>query len=690
VTALSGIAGRLPRVKRPAFGFLNVLLAGALGVLGFGAYLAMRTTTASTQGAVRTAPVSRGVVLSSVSAAGSVQPASQVGLDFETSGRLNQVNIAVGQHVRGGQILGRLDATDAKAALQEALANLATAEANLQQTLAGETPEQRASDALSVQQSNMQVSTAKTALVNAQQQLQQDARTTAQSVKSAGQSSTLTQATEQLRTDRGNERGAVAKLKADRAQLTFNGTTYSTAAEAVGVATNVVRSDQAKQQADQQANLTLQMQQTIDNQKLTADRASLSAAQASGIPSAIATWSATVVQDENPVNNDALSLAQLQQTIQADGFQLSQDQSALSTLTGLQGTINGDQTSITGLETKIVADGNAITSAKAATANAVSAAKSTQSVTLSKDRQAVQSARQQLASARLGVKTASASNAVKQAPPQSATLMQQRAAILQSQTTVDTARRTLAQTTLRAPEAGLIAALNGSVGAQVSGGGSSSSSAASSSSSSSSTAAAGTGSSSTGSSSSSSAFVTLLGRGMQVSAAFSESDAAKVRVGQPATVTVSALPNEQLAAHVVSVGIVSSSSSGVVQYAVVFALDRTEPLLKSGMSANVSVTVAERDNVLNVPSATVTGSGAAARVTVVTGGVQKTVQVVAGLKGDTTTEIVSGVTAGQQVVTSTGATLFSAGTGTSTTARPRFGGGGFGGGPLGGGFGGGG
>jgi hypothetical protein len=68
------------------------------------------------------------------------------------------------------------------------------------------------------------------------------------------------------------------------------------------------------------------------------------------------------------------------------------------------------------------------------------------------------------------------------------------------------------------------------------------------------------------------------------------------------------------------------------------------------------------------------------------------VPVVAGLKGDTTTEIVSGVKAGQEVVTSTGATLFSSGSsltgGTSTTSSlgagraARFGGGGF----FGGGF----
>jgi len=113
------------------------------------------------------------------------------------------------------------------------------------------------------------------------------------------------------------------------------------------------------------------------------------------------------------------------------------------------------------------------------------------------------------------------------------------------------------------------------------------------------------------------------------------------------------------------------------------------------MSANVSVTVSERDNVLNVPSAAVTGTGSNAGVTVLANGKQTVVPVVAGLKGDTSIEIVSGLKAGQQVVTSTGATLFSSGsslTGTTSSTTGRrggLGGGGagvfFGGGGLGGG-----
>jgi macrolide-specific efflux system membrane fusion protein len=157
----------------------------------------------------------------------------------------------------------------------------------------------------------------------------------------------------------------------------------------------------------------------------------------------------------------------------------------------------------------------------------------------------------------------------------------------------------------------------------VSGGGTSANSSGSSSTGSSSTGSTATGSTagsstSSSTSSSSSAFVTLVNtKGLEVTASFSESDAAKVQLGQAGTITVSALPGKELAAHVVAIDTTGTSSSGVVQYTVTLALDRTVSGLKPGMSANASVTTGERDNVLNVPNAAVTGSGSTASVKVV-------------------------------------------------------------------------
>ena len=88
---------------------------------------------------------------------------------------------------------------------------------------------------------------------------------------------------------------------------------------------------------------------------------------------------------------------------------------------------------------------------------------------------------------------------------------------------------------------------------------------------------------------------------MQVSASFAETDAAKIRPGQAATVTVDALPNLQFPAHVLAVAGTATSSSSVVTYAVTFALDRSNAQLKPGMTANVDVVTGEGDNVLHVP-----------------------------------------------------------------------------------------
>jgi multidrug efflux pump subunit AcrA (membrane-fusion protein) len=617
---------------------MNLILLAGLAAVGIAGYFALQTTTTSATGSVQTAPVARGVVLSSVSATGTIEPASQVGVDFYASGRLTSVDVKVGQDVKQGQVLGKLDATDATAAVKEAEASLVTANATLAQTLSGETPQERAQDAVSAQQSAAQVTAANLAVNQASAQVKSDQTSTGQAVKEAGQSTQLTQAERQLGTDQGNEAGAVATQKADTAKLVLNGTTYASTADALAAANAELKSAQGRQQADQQAQLQLQTEQTVDSQRLASDKTALTDAQTAGNASEVSRLTGVVNVDQGNVNTDAYNLSLLQQTLQADSTAVAAAQTDVATLTSLQSTLTADKAAVSSLETKIVSDRNAIATAKAQLATAVANAKSAQSSTLQKDRQAVTAAKQQASSAALAAKATAAGNAVKEAPAQVATVAQQRASVLQASVSLQQAQKSLAQMTLRAPEAGKVAAVGGTVGGEVSGGGVSNVAASSTTSSSSAAGGSSTGSSSSSSSSStSSSFVTLVGRQMEVSASFSETDAAKIRVGQPATVTVSALPNEKLAAHVISVGVIGASSSGVVEYTVVFALDRTTAQLKPGMSANVSDTVDERDDVLNVPSSAVTGTGATARVTVLKNGAQQTVPVVAGLKGDTTT-----------------------------------------------------
>ncbi len=137
---------------------------------------------------------------------------------------------------------------------------------------------------------------------------------------------------------------------------------------------------------------------------------------------------------------------------------------------------------------------------------------------------------------------------------------------------------------------------------------------------------------------------------LQVRAEFAEIDAAKLRTGQDATVTVNALPDETVNAHVVAIDPVSNSSGGVVQYGVTLNLDAAVPGLKPGQSGSVRVDVNHADQALYLPAAAVQGSGPEATVVVLQGTqqVRRTVRV--GIRGDQTTQILSGLSEGDQIV----------------------------------------
>jgi macrolide-specific efflux system membrane fusion protein len=175
---------------------------------------------------------------------------------------------------------------------------------------------------------------------------------------------------------------------------------------------------------------------------------------------------------------------------------------------------------------------------------------------------------------------------------------------------------------------------------------------------------------------------------MTMTVALSESDETKVKVGKPATVTLDALAGVELGAHVTALSPVGTTSGSVVSYDATLTLDQKDSRVKPGMSASASIIVGQARGV-TVPNSAVSGSGSIATVTVDKNGKQSQQQVAVGLKGDSRSQIVSGLSAGAQLaitttlppLTSGTATASSSGTLGGAGARP----GGFGGG---GGFGG--
>lgn len=98
-------------------------------------------SSAATRTEYTTVPASRGDLIVTVAAAGSLEPVNQVEIGSELSGTVRSVAVDYNDHVKAGQVLARLDTakldadvSHAQAALKAAQANLVQAEATVTET----------------------------------------------------------------------------------------------------------------------------------------------------------------------------------------------------------------------------------------------------------------------------------------------------------------------------------------------------------------------------------------------------------------------------------------------------------------------------------------------------------------------------------------------------------------------------
>ena len=213
--------------------------------------------------------------------------------------------------------------------------------------------------------------------------------------------------------------------------------------------------------------------------------------------------------------------------------------------------------------------------------------------------------------------------------------------LLSAELSVKSARQEVRETTLRAPISGTIASISGSVGETVSGGSGNGNSEGSS--------PSATGDEEAGGSESFTVLAQLHRLKMEVS--FSEADIGKVREGQTATVAIDSIEGTELAGKVTKVSVLpSEGSSSVVEYPATILLTQSAKGLRAGMSASAEVVVEQVKNALTVPSEAISQAAGGKTVMVEEDGKEVTKTVTTGLAGDETTEVMSGVKAGQTLV----------------------------------------
>jgi len=90
---------------------------------------------------------------------------------------------------------------------------------------------------------------------------------------------------------------------------------------------------------------------------------------------------------------------------------------------------------------------------------------------------------------------------------------------------------------------------------------------------------------------------------MQIEVSVDEADISRIKLDQAATFTVDSYPEQTFKGKVVQIRSAPVVTQNVVTYVVVVNVDNSDLKLKPGMTANVSVEVASKDNVLKLPPA---------------------------------------------------------------------------------------
>jgi HlyD family secretion protein len=182
---------------------------------------------------------------------------------------------------------------------------------------------------------------------------------------------------------------------------------------------------------------------------------------------------------------------------------------------------------------------------------------------------------------------------------------------------------------------------------------------------------------------------------MQIDSNVAEADVGVVQVGQDVDFTVDAFPMRTFHGKVVQVRNAPITVQNVVTYDTVIGVSNPDLKLKPGMTANVSIIVAHKDNVLQIKNAALRyrpaeatpaeigsrspapagarGGGGRERRTsgrtvyVLSGGQPKPVQIKTGISDGVVTEVIEGLKEGDRVVT---AEMTSAAAPSSPPANP--------------------
>ena len=571
-------------------------------------------TSSSAPPQPQTARVERTTVVTAVSSSGALAASSEQNLGFLKGGRLTAVNVQVGDRVTAGQVLATLDDGQPRRALEQQQAQLDAQRAVLDR-LVGSTAVQGAQNSVEQAQAIL------------------DATEDQVAATQEADESALNRAEKQLDFDEDARDDAEDQLDADEEACegstgTGNATT-GTFTFPFSSASTPEPDDEPRRPDD--ATPRRRARRTTPTPRRRRSRTTRTCTRCRSVPGD------PVVP---PAPGGTVDGARLR-TGTGDGTGTAPPGS-FSALTapvdpigsGACSRVPSDQSALAAADRQVVAS-----------RTARDAARQRRDVDAAAGQVSIENARQGVVSAQNGLDSS--------ATDRPSTIAQQQAVIAGLEAAVRQAQQDLDDTVLRAPVDGTVSALNGAVGEYVAASSGTSALAPGSD-----AAIPGTGGASAAAATSAVArpggtqFLVLDGVDtFQVVVPFAEADASRIAAGQNVDVTFDAIPDLTRRGTILGVAPAATASSGVIGYYVTVLLTETDPRLRNGQTAQAAVHTDELRDVTAVPNSAVRREAGQTTVTVVgPGGIERTVPFQAGVVGDTLTQVVSGLTVGDQVV----------------------------------------
>jgi len=166
---------------------------------------------------------------------------------------------------------------------------------------------------------------------------------------------------------------------------------------------------------------------------------------------------------------------------------------------------------------------------------------------------------------------------------------------------------------------------------------------------------------------------TIITKQLTAEIPLNEVDVAKIKIGQKVTLTFDAVDNLTMTGEVAEIDTIGTVSQGVVTYNAKIVFDTQDARVKIGMSVNAAIITDVKQNTIVVANSAVKQQNGASYVQVLVNGMPQIKDVETGLVNDTDTEIISGISEGDLVITQT-ITGTAATTNSTTQSRTSTGG----------------